>query len=267
MAVVRRNLGVRAVGHAGTLDPFATGLLVVLVGRATRLARFVESEVKRYAATVRFGTATDTDDATGTVVRRGEPTTWFGTDAIAATLGVFTGAQLQRPPAYSAKHVDGTRAHRLARQGTPVALPPTEVMVHALEVASWAPPDLRLWATVGKGTYLRALARDLGEHLGVPAHCAALRRESIGEFTVAEAIAPQEASTHALRPPLAMVPHLPQVALDDEAAHAVGFGRTVARESEVGPVAALVSPAGSLMAVATATGDGWQPTVVLEPAA
>ena len=267
VAAVRRQLGTRSVGHAGTLDPFATGLLVVLVGRATRLARFVEAGVKTYEATVHLGVATDTDDATGTPVATVAPETWPTRDALLTAATALEGPQLQRPPAYSAKHVGGTRAYVLARAGETVELAPVEVMVHRLTLGEWTPPTLALTATVGRGTYIRALARDLGARVGLPAHCSALRRTVIGPFSVHDAVRPEEISPAALRTPAEMVAMLPKVMLDAADARAVGFGRTVARHGgEDGPVA-LLGDDGRLLAVAAAADDRWQPEVVLEPAA
>ncbi len=264
--MVRRRLGTRAVGHAGTLDPFATGLLVVLVGRATRLARFIEATAKHYEAVVRFGTATDTDDATGTAVATVAPGAWPDDAAIDAALAGFLGPIAQRPPAYSAKHVAGERSHRLARGGMAVELPPVTVMVHRLQRSGWTPPDLAIDAEVGKGTYIRALARDLGERLGIPAHCLALRRTTVGPFTVAGAVAPGVVEPTMLRAPAMMVAHLPREVVDDVGVRELSFGRPVARTvSDDGP-AALLAEDGRLVAMATASGDRWLPTVVLEPA-
>ena len=267
VAVVRRQLGTRAVGHAGTLDPFATGLLVVLVGRATRLARFVESEAKDYEAVIRFGTATDTDDGTGAVIATVEPTKWPSHDEVVTALDAMVGTRDQRPPAYSAKHVGGARSYALARAGRAVELAPVPVTIHAAHVRDWTPPECTVMTRVGKGTYLRAMARDLGEALGIPAHCAELRRTAIGPFRVEDAIAPAEASAAALRPAADMVRHLQQVVLDVAGCREVGFGRAVAREADLQGPAALLGDDGRLVAIAEAAETGWQPVVVLEPAA
>jgi tRNA pseudouridine55 synthase len=267
VAVVRRQLGTRAVGHAGTLDPFATGLLVVLVGRATRLARFVEATAKRYEAVIRFGAATDTDDGTGAVIAQREAGLWPSEDEVDEAMHRMIGAQLQQPPAYSAKHVAGRRSHELARAGVAVALPEVAVTVHAFSRLRWDPPVLAVEAEVGKGTYLRAMARDLGASLGWPAHCMALRRTAIGPFTVADAIAPTTVQRESLLSPAAMVGHLPREVLDEGAVREVGFGRQVGRSSDAeGPVALLAGD-GRLIAVAMSADERWQPVVVLEPAA
>lgn len=264
--MVRRRLGLRAVGHSGTLDPFATGLLVVMVGRATRLARFAEAARKRYRATVRFGTATDTDDGTGAVIAEATPEAWPSREALDAVLRRFTGAIRQRPPAYSAKHVAGERSHRLARRGEDVTLPEAEVMVHELRATRWEPPELDIEATVGKGTYLRALARDIGMALDVPAHCAALRREGVGSFDVTDAIAPDAVTPAHVRSALAMVPDLPRIAVDEAGRRELSFGRSIPRTSDESGFAALAHGE-TLLAVGEPREDGrWHPVVVLEPA-
>lgn len=266
---MRRQLGLRAVGHTGTLDPFATGLLVVFVGRATRLARFIEASRKAYTAVIRLGVATDTEDGTGQVIAEMTPAAWPDRSAIATTLDGFLGVSAQRPPIYSAKHVAGTRSYELARTGHAVALDPVEIVIDALELGSWEPPDITVAAVVGKGTYLRALARDVGDRLGLPAHCAALRRTRVGPFDVADAISPEQVTAARVRTPAAMMAHLPQVELDAADVAHIGFGRPVARTDgggDGGPVA-LVAADGRLIAVAEARERVWQPVVVLEPAA
>lgn len=254
------------MGHAGTLDPFATGLLVVMVGGATRLARFVERQEKGYLAEAVLGVATDTDDGTGAVTRRLDPLVPLpGESAIREALGGLLGTYLQRPPAFSARRVAGERAYRLARRGEAVALPATEVTVHAIELVTWTLPVLRFRVTVSAGTYIRALARDLGERLGVGAHLSALRREWVGPLRVADAH-PLEAVSAAmpLRPPLELVPQLPRLELTEAEASAVRHGRTVPRDGAAGE-AALVWQ-GRLVAVAEAVPVGWLPRVVLEAA-
>ncbi|MEP6590528.1 MAG: tRNA pseudouridine(55) synthase TruB [Gemmatimonadota bacterium] len=265
VAVVRRALGTRSVGHAGTLDPFATGLLVVLVGRATRLARFIEGAAKQYDATIRLGTATDTEDATGTVTRELTPEVWPDEATIAGALGGLVGTQWQVPPAYSAKHVDGTRSYALARAGRAVELPPVEVTVHALELLEWSPPDATVSARVGRGTYLRAIARDLGERLSLPAHCAGLRRTAIGPFRVDDAIAPGAVSAASVLSPAAMVCHLTRDVVSVDAARELGFGRSVPQSAAADGTGALLAEDGRLLAVAEGREGRWHPVVVLEP--
>jgi tRNA pseudouridine55 synthase len=265
---VRRTLGIRAAGHTGTLDPFATGLLVVLLGRATRLARFIERQPKRYLATARLGAQTTTDDLTGEIIA--ESTAWAGIAEfqVRETLAPFQGEQLQTPPLYSAKQVGGQRSYRRARRGDPVQLAPVRVTIHAIHLIEYAPPDLSFRAVVSAGTYIRAVARDLGSRLGVGAHLIALRRESIGSLRVEDAVPLERLDQSAVLPPHSVLSDLPAVDLDEAAREAVSHGRRVADREEAGrrgsgTVALLAS--GRLVGVAEAA-DGWlRPTVVLEP--
>ena len=266
MARVRRAFDTRAVGHAGTLDPFATGLLVVLVGRATRLARFVERRPKRYRAGVTIGIATDTDDLTGRVTVERQPARWPDEAMLSAALETLEGRQPQRPPAFSARKVAGKRAYTIARGGGEPALEPREVTVHSIRLLDWTPPLASIEAVVSAGTYLRAIARDLGERLDTVAHCCALRREAIGPFQVADAI-PLEAlsGTEPLLPPLALLGDMPRIDLTAEAVAAVNHGRPVPATGDVSGEAALVSE-GRLIAVAEGHEGMWQPRVVMEAA-
>src|SRR5438105_12526338 len=183
--IARRAYGERSIGHLGTLDPFATGLLVLLLGRATRLGNFLVAEPKVYDARIVFGTETDTDDCTGKVVK-----SMRVPDAAAVESAVesLTGAILQTPPDYSAKSVDGTRAYRAARKGNPVQQKPVEVTVSEWRITKLGPDSLDARITCSGGTYIRALARDLGRATESAAHLAALRRIRIGEFDVGNAI-------------------------------------------------------------------------------
>jgi tRNA pseudouridine55 synthase len=182
--VVRRAYSERSVGHLGTLDPFATGLLVLLLGRSTRLATFIENEPKVYAAVIRFGEETDTGDPTGDVIRTADiPDRRKILDAIAS----LTGEIRQVPPEFSAKKVLGAPAYRAARAGAPLVLAPSLVNVHEWNVASLEGAELAVSITCGGGTYIRALARDLGRACSSAAHLTALRRTRSGEFDVADA--------------------------------------------------------------------------------
>lgn len=266
VAVVRRQLGTRSVGHIGTLDPFATGLLVVLVGKATRLARFLADRPKTYQAEVRLGIRTDTDDSTGRVTEEVTPATWPDRPGVERALASLVGAQEQRPPIYSAKHVDGERSHRLARQGEAVELPAVPVMVHRLRLDRWDPPVIGLTATVGSGTYLRALARDLGDRLGMPAHCATLRRTAIGDFEVGGAVPPEAAGKTPLLGVAELLRHLPGQVLTAAEAREIGFGRPVLQQEAHGGVGVLTGPGGGVVGIAEGREGRWQPIVVLEPA-
>lgn len=259
---VRRVLGTRAAGHTGTLDPFATGLLVVLVGRATRLARFIEAQPKRYRATARLGLATETDDLTGAPAGPPVPVPAVDAAAVSRALGSFLGTQPQRPPRYSAKHVDGERSYRLARQGRGVDPAPVPITVHQVELLSLGTDELEFRITVSAGTYVRAVARDLGARLGTAAHLTALRREAIGGLEVADAIPLDRISRSALLPPAAVLRHLPSLELDEAARAAVTHGRAVPAEAGTAGDVALLH-GGELVAVARAA-EGWlRPAVVL----
>jgi tRNA pseudouridine55 synthase len=198
---VRRVAGIRRVGHAGTLDPMASGVLLVLLGEATKLGSFLTGHDKEYVARVSFGTGTDTLDAEGTVVAQAEVPSWLSEEInrgatrgrLASALDAERERDSQVPPAFSAIHVAGQRSYELARKGTPVELAARSVRVAALEVvgspgAPVAALDVELRIVVSKGYYVRSLARDLGERLGIPAHLAALRRLSSGPFSISEAV-------------------------------------------------------------------------------
>jgi tRNA pseudouridine55 synthase len=181
---VRRIYGERSIGHLGTLDPFATGLLVLLLGRATRLANFLDIEPKVYEATIGFGVETDTDDSTGTGIRTAPLPS---AEQVRRALPVLTGTICQIPPAYSAKSVDGTRAYDAARRGEPLDLAAVDVTVHSWEIRDLGPESMKATITCSGGTYIRALARDLGRLTSSAAHIAALRRTRIGVFDVNDA--------------------------------------------------------------------------------
>jgi tRNA pseudouridine55 synthase len=265
---VRRRLGIRTVGHTGTLDPFATGLLVLLLGRATRLARFVEMQSKQYLATARLGIQTTTDDLTGQVVSRSPVVEPLPEEQVRRALARFHGSQLQQPPQYSAKQVGGERSYRKARRGEAVNLNPVEVTIHRIEFLRYHPPDLTFRAVVSAGTYLRAIARDLGSRLGVGAHLTSLRREAIGSLSVEDAVPLDRVGPAAVLPAQAVLCDLPSIDLDDAARKDVTHGRPVrdardAGQQGNGGAIALVQ-GGELVAVARAE-DGWfLPTVVLE---
>jgi tRNA pseudouridine55 synthase len=189
VARVRAATGSRRVGHTGTLDPSATGLLLLVLGRATRLARFVPQSPKTYQGVLTLGVTTTTDDLAGDVVTRhdGPPPP---AEAVLAAAALRLGRQLQVPPAFSARQVDGTRMYRLARRGVAVDAPATEIVVERLELAPTNAPELWTYEmVVSAGTYVRALVRDLGAFLGCGAAVASLRRTAIGPLRVGDALA------------------------------------------------------------------------------
>jgi tRNA pseudouridine55 synthase len=263
VARARRLFRTRAVGHTGTLDPFATGLLILVFGGATRLARWAERHPKTYRADVRLGIVSATDDRTGVVLSDRVPDSWPTRGEIDGAVAGLQGVQSQRPPAYSAKRIEGERSHRMARRGENPQPEPVEVTVFSLELLEYAPPMLSFRAVVSPGTYIRALGRDLGERLGMGAHLTALRREQIGPWRVEQAM-PLAGLTGAepLLPARALVGELHRVALTPEELIAVGHGRTVSREGPTEGEAALLDGE-RLVAVARAVPAGWHPVVVL----
>lgn len=229
---VRALLGTRSVGHAGTLDPFATGLLILCAGPATRLVEYLHLLDKRYEAILRLGRETETHDREGETASTSEAWREVTAGRLERALGSFTGRIRQRPPAFSAKKVDGRRAHRAARAGEEVELPREEVRVERLELLSWEPPDARVRAEVGTGTYIRALARDLGRELGCGAHLRALRRTAVGPFGVERAAPPSALEEGTVPPsswltPAEALAWLPSRRLEAEEARRVGHGSRV----------------------------------------
>ena len=258
IAPLKRRLKGTRVGHAGTLDPFASGLLLVLVGDATRLQDLAMGLPKTYLATVRFGTETDTLDPTGAVVaERGPGERPAGLEAAAqAFLGEFD----QVPPAFSALKVEGRRAYKLARAGKPVDLAPRRVHVFSVTLRDARWPDAAIELRTGSGFYVRSFARDLGRALGLPAHLAALRRTHIGPFAAADG------DETAVRDCFALVEAagLPLVHVSRQVARAFAEGRPVPAEA-TGQVAVLCG--GRLVGIGIGGGPGAMiPDVVLSGA-
>jgi len=187
VAAVRRASRDRRVGHAGTLDPAAEGVLLVCVGPATRVAEYLMGGRKRYLATIVLGATTTTDDAEGQVLSRADASGVTRTD-VEAALASFVGRTTQVPPMYSALKVHGRPLYELARAGAEVEREPRVVEIYELRLVDWEPPRLRVDVLCGKGTYIRTLAHDLGERLGCGAYLERLRRTASGRFTVADAV-------------------------------------------------------------------------------
>jgi tRNA pseudouridine55 synthase len=196
VGAVRRMFGAQKAGHAGTLDPLATGVLPIALGEATKTVPYAVDGLKEYQFTVRWGVETDTDDAEGCPVATSDARP--GRAAIEALLPRFTGEVLQTPPVFSAVKIAGERAYDLARAGEAVELEPRPVQIDALEVVDCPDPDTTIFAAeCGRGTYVRALARDMGRALGCYGHVTALRRLRVASFTVAEAVTMEELSAAA----------------------------------------------------------------------
>lgn len=266
---VRRLYHTRQAGFAGTLDPLATGVLVCALGTATRLLTYLEGDAKRYRATVELGRETDTDDAEGRDVANGDASL-VTRQAVEDALSAFRGAIRQRPPAYSAISVGGQRLYALARRGETVTVPERDVTIHSLTLVAWEPPRLVLDVYCSKGTYVRALARDLGRALGCYAYLAALRRTASGRFPLDRAVtlqqieaADEDQRPAYLLPPLAGVAHLAVRRLDEAEAARVGLGQRLRQAGATDGPVALLAPDGTLLAIGRVTAGVVQPEKVL----
>lgn len=260
---VRRALDTRRIGHAGTLDPFATGLLILLVGRATRLLPYLDAEPKVYRATIRFGMRTTTDDPNGEPMQEAPAPDQAVVERAIASL---SGHLLQRPPAFSAKQIGGVRAYAAARRGAPMALEPVGVTVHEWHVLGRDGPDLRVEINCSGGTYVRSLARDLGEATGSAAHLAELRRLRSGRFDVRDAFDIEAVlrGDFRLRPAGTAVEQLERQSVDDLDAKRVLHGQSVVAQAESDVVALCHDD--ELLAVAVRDGDSFRPRVVMRDA-
>lgn len=258
---VRRALGTRKVGHAGTLDPMATGLLVMGVGRATRLLRFLGELPKTYEGSMQLGVATTTLDADGDVVAR-RPVR--ASDAeVAAAMGSLVGDSMQMPPAYSAVKVGGRKLYEAARAGEDLAAQARPVHVDGFALVGRHGDVVDFRVVCGGGTYVRVLAADVGVAVGCGAHLTRLRRTAIGSFSVEEASPPHDPG--APLPMARALTHLPQVRIDAEESIAVSHGRILGPAGIDGPYA-VVSPDGRLLGVYRDDGAKSRPEVVLAPA-
>jgi len=251
------------IGHAGTLDPLATGVLVLAVGQATRLIEYVQAMPKAYRTRIRLGATSDTDDADGTVTENPSATP-AAEPGVRTALAAFIGQVEQVPPAYSAARVDGRRAHALARKGTAVELAPRRVRVDRIDVREYHWPELELDVSCGKGTYIRSIARDLGRALGVGGHVTVLRWLAIGPFTVETAVsleADGEAARRKLQPMAAAVSGLPSLRVSPDEIRRLRTGRVIPVTDE-GEMAVL-DAAGELVAVGRAAGGWLKPEKVI----
>ena len=225
---VKRECETRKVGHTGTLDPFASGLLIALVGKATRAAQFLSGLGKSYRATITFGSETATDDLTGeTVATAGLPDPAAITNALPDFLGMIE----QIPPAYSAVHVNGSRAYKLARRGEAIELKPRSVMIHEFKLENWSPPEMTAVIRCSTGTYIRALARDLGRSVCSAAHLSSLSRTTIGPFSISEAISPEafrRSSVSDIGAALLRIPNTLEIAISESEVQRVSHGADLA---------------------------------------
>ena len=263
VARVRRALGTRKVGHAGTLDPMATGVLVLGVNRATRLLGHLMLTEKRYDATIRLGASTTTDDAEGEVVATA-PTGHLTEDGVRAALAAFVGEIDQKPTAVSAIKVDGKRAYQRVRDGEDVDLPARRVTVHELEVTGVRGADVDVSVRCSSGTYIRAIARDLGAALGVGGHLVALRRTAVGPFDLSVARTLDDLADSPSVLPIADAARasFPAVDLDEAAAADVRVGRPLDLALPGAGEHALFAPDGTFLALYAPAADGARPVAV-----
>lgn len=260
---VSRTFGTRRVGHAGTLDPMAVGVLVVCLGKGTRLVPWLQEGAKRYRGRFRLGCTSDTDDRTGTVVEH--PVTEFPTEtALRTALVPFHGLVSQVPPAFSAVHVAGRRAHELARSGQEVRLEPRVVRIDRVELTWYRPPDFELEIDCGSGTYVRSIGRDLGTALGCGALMTALTRERVGPFELDRAVPldelERESATPHLLPLVTGVSHLPARRCDPAAEPLLRNGRAIPlalTENASAPGLDWPPSEGAEVALLGSTGDLW----------
>jgi tRNA pseudouridine55 synthase len=269
VAAVRRALRTRQVGHTGTLDPFASGLLLVCVGPATRLAEYLTALPKTYRARMRLGEATDTDDHTGEAVSRSDAWRGLSRERVREALGRQVGRILQLPPRYSAKKVGGERMYAAARRGEELERRPAEVTVYRLELLSMELPEVEFEVECSSGTYIRAIARDAGEHLEVGGHLIALRRTRVGAHPVEravplDALGDEARVRNAALDPARAVAHLPRLTVDSEGEKALSHGRGVPAAGELpeGSPLALLSPEGRLLAIGERAGGVVRPRKV-----
>jgi tRNA pseudouridine55 synthase len=275
VGLLRRLTGTRRIGHAGTLDPLASGVLPILVGAATRFSEELTGGRKRYDATIRLGQASATDDAEGPITQVDSPLP--SEDAVREALGAFVGEIEQRPPAFSARKVGGRTAHRAARAGEPIDLPTRTVTVDSIEVlafdqgAGWL--DVRIDLRCGAGTYVRSIARDLGERLGSGAHLHALRRTEAAGLSVEDAVMPAVLESlaadgrlgDAIRPVGPLIP-LPALSLGSDAAWRFVHGANQPIPDGAGGRVKVYGDGGALIGVGSVTDGMLAPIKVLPPA-
>ena len=263
---IRRSLGEKRVGHTGTLDPAATGLLIVLVGKASRLARYFEDDHKAYLATMSLGAETDTQDATGQVIREC-PVPEIDAETLQRALGQFTGEITQTPPMYSALKSGGTPLYKLARKGVEVEVTPRRVTISSLRLVSFAGADIGFETVCSKGTYVRTLCRDIAEALGTCGRLETLRRTAVGAYRIEDALdishkpGSDEIAGH-VTPLSDMLPWLPSAVLSGDAARGVANGisplpdglLSFPYDTPAGGAVRVTGEDGDLLAMALATG-------------
>lgn len=268
VAQIRRLSRVKRVGHAGTLDPAASGVLVVALGLATRLIEYVQDDTyKGYDAGMTFGIATDSDDATGNPIHTAPIPTLTPTD-ITRIETTFCGDIMQVPPQVSALHVNGERMYDLVRRGEAPVLPARPVHIYEFTVTAWQSPTLLFHVTCGKGTYIRSLARDIGELFASAAHLHALRRTQVGTFTLANSVTLAQLHNDGvgahLQPTHAAVADWLQLTVNDSDLARIQRGMPIAASDEIHPRAIALSTTGQLIAVLEYNATQWHPRKVFQ---
>jgi tRNA pseudouridine55 synthase len=266
VARVRRLAGQTRVGHAGTLDPLAEGVLPVLLGRATRLADWIQAGQKTYRAVVSLGTATETDDAEGAATKvAAVPRLSAG--RLGEVLAGFEGELLQTPPSYSALKIGGRRAYAVARAGGEVELAPRYVTVHELRLVDWTATELTLDVTCSKGTYVRALARDVAAALGTVGHLSALTRTRVGPFSLDQAISLEQLAERGvdafLLPASRAIPAAPSYTTQDGESARLTNGQPIAVEGLQAEAVWVYDPDGRLVCLGSADGMQLRPRLLL----
>jgi len=226
VADVRRALKTARVGHTGTLDPFASGLLVIVLGRYTKLASHFTNQHKSYEAEVYFGSETDTCDRTGEIVREGSIDT-LNKETLECALEKFRGDLEQTPPIFSAIKVDGERLYKKARRGESVEIPSRSIKIHELTLKKLEGHKATLYVSCSKGTYIRALARDIGRELSIPAHLEELRRTTVGDFKIEDACALDDIQPEHVRRDIKAVADLKPIVIDEKTAERLRNGQKV----------------------------------------
>jgi tRNA pseudouridine55 synthase len=261
--VVRRRFGTRRVGHAGTLDPEATGLLIVAVGPATRFLQYLPLEPKEYVGVVRFGEERNTQDSEGEVVAS-RPVPEDLVPQLHEILPRFHGLIQQLPPMYSAVKKNGKPLYAYARKGEEVERSPRTIHIESIAVEEVEGPDVTLRVICSGGTYMRTLAHDLGQEIGCGAYLAALNRERVGKFHLEDAVSLENISSEDLIPLREALPPVPVVPLNVAQAENVREGRAVTVSKQyAGPVAGLLGPEGSIIGMARVFGNLLQPECVI----
>ncbi len=268
VALARRVLRLRRIGHAGTLDPFAGGLLLLCLGKATRLAEYLTPLRKIYRGTVRLGATTDTDDLTGETIAESDAWRELGVHDVESVLTALVGEQDQLPPSYSAKKVRGKRAYAIARAGGAPKLAAVRITIHRLETLNIDLPHIEFEIECSSGTYIRSIARDIGATLGVGGHLVRLTRTAIGEFRMESALRLTRSTTEAevraaILGPESAVAHLPRLDLGPDALEPIGRGQPLPCQGQPRQAPVAVFVGGRLAAIGEVSGGRVWPKKVL----